>query len=490
MPDYIRRTRSPRAARGVMVLVAVALSALAFASAAAAQAPSPVLYAAAGGSREDPTPSQLYTVNPETGATTAVGPIGFTVTGLAIDPTTGILYGVTTTNDPTAPENLITIDRATGDGTVVGPLGHIVAELDFNSAGQLFGWSESEDDLVTINKATGAATVVGESDLSTYGDGMSFNINDVLYVLPRGDNGDYYTVNTATGEPTRVGTLSGSEPPTGSAISAASFACDRTTFYALENDFGDTPADLVRVNLETGVITTIGDTGVPRLSGLVWDCPTRFELAPDSVTVNEDAGTVTFTVNRLGGMKGEVSVNFSTADGSATAGSDYGATSGTLTFANNETSKTVTIPILDDNADEPDETFTVNLSGATAGATTGPPATVTITDNDATPAADTRAPRISIAGVPDTCVRSGFVVRVRIRDASRLRSARVRLDGRVVARTTRKRFRVRIPAGRMASGQHRIRVTATDRAGNRRTRAVRFTRCARPAQVGPITLTG
>jgi hypothetical protein len=187
-------------------------------------------------------------------------------------------------------------------------------------------------------------------------------------------------------------------------------------------------------------------------------------------------------------MKGQVSVNFATADGSATAGSDYGATSGTLTFANNETSKTVTIPILDDTADEPDETFTVNLSGATAGATTGPAATVTITDNDAAP--DTRAPRISIAGVPDACTRRAFVVRVRIRDASRLRVARVRLDGRVVARTTRKRFRVRIPAGRLKSGSHRIRVTATDRSGNRRTRTVRFSRCARPAAVGPITLTG
>jgi hypothetical protein len=84
-------------------------------------------------------------------------------------------------------------------------------------------------------------------------------------------------------------------------------------------------------------------------------------------------------------------------------------------------------------------------------------------------------------------VRTAFVIRVRIRDQSRLRSVRVRLNGRVIGRTTRKQFRVRVLAGGLRSGRHTIRITATDRAGNRRSRTVRFTRCARP--VVP-TLTG
>ena len=372
------RRRSHRGAGGFSILMAVALSALALPSAAAAQAPPPVLYAATG----QDTPSQLYTVDPQTGATTAVGPIGFAVTGLAVDPTTAILYGATTPLDPTQPETLITVDRATGAGTVVGSFGHIVADMDFNSAGELFGWSENVDDLVSIDKATGAATVVGNSGRSTRGSGMSFDIQDVLYILPNNDNGPYFTVDTATGGLTQVGTLSNGPPPAASPIPGASFACDRRTFYAVDNNFGSTPVDLITVDVASGVISTVGSTGVLGLDALVWDCPTRFELAPGSVTVNEDAGTITFTVNRLGGMKGQVSVNFATADGSATAGSDYGATSGTLTFANNETSKTVTIPILNDTADEPNETFTVNLSGATGGASTGPAAQVTITDND------------------------------------------------------------------------------------------------------------
>jgi hypothetical protein len=69
---------------------------------------------------------------------------------------------------------------------------------------------------------------------------------------------------------------------------------------------------------------------------------------------------------------------------------------------------------------------------------------------------------------------------VRIGDSSPLRSAQLRLDGRRRLNTIRKTFRVRIGASRLRSGRHRITVTASDRAGNRSARTVRFTRCARP----------
>src|SRR5262249_25165472 len=60
-----------------------------------------------------------------------------------------------------------------------------------------------------------------------------------------------------------------------------------------------------------------------------------------------------------------VTVNFTTAAGSATAGSDYQATSGVLTFAPGETSKMVTVLINGDRLAEPDENFYVNLSSPT-----------------------------------------------------------------------------------------------------------------------------
>ncbi|MCW5759543.1 MAG: hypothetical protein KIS90_07230, partial [Phenylobacterium sp.] len=93
----------------------------------------------------------------------------------------------------------------------------------------------------------------------------------------------------------------------------------------------------------------------------------------DDVTVAEgDSGTTiaTFTLTRTGG-DGAFSVDYATANGTATAGSDYVAASGTVNFGVGETSKTVTVTINGDTTSEPDETFFVNLTNPTGGAVIG-----------------------------------------------------------------------------------------------------------------------
>jgi len=113
------------------------------------------------------------------------------------------------------------------------------------------------------------------------------------------------------------------------------------------------------------------------------DAPGTLSISPSATSVDETAGTVTLTVNRTGGSAGAVSVDFATANGSATAGSDYVANSGTLNLAHNQTSQTITVSITDDSIDEVNETFTVNLSNATGGASLGTStSTVTIIDNE------------------------------------------------------------------------------------------------------------
>ncbi|MBN9119030.1 MAG: carboxypeptidase regulatory-like domain-containing protein [Planctomycetes bacterium] len=77
-----------------------------------------------------------------------------------------------------------------------------------------------------------------------------------------------------------------------------------------------------------------------------------------------------------------VTVGWSTADGTATAGSDYTAASGTLTFAPGETAKTVTVQVTGDTTAEDDETFTVELSGATGAMLSTAQATGTIHNDD------------------------------------------------------------------------------------------------------------
>jgi len=72
-----------------------------------------------------------------------------------------------------------------------------------------------------------------------------------------------------------------------------------------------------------------------------------------------------FTVTLPAAFDEVVTVNYATADGTATtAGNDYVATSGTLTFAPGETTKTITVEVVGDITDFSDETFFVNLSGA------------------------------------------------------------------------------------------------------------------------------
>ena len=80
----------------------------------------------------------------------------------------------------------------------------------------------------------------------------------------------------------------------------------------------------------------------------------------------------------------EVTVNYATADGTATAGEDYTAVSGTLTFALGETSKTVSVPITDDSVSDSDETFTLQLSNVSGHLVElgVAEATGTITDDD------------------------------------------------------------------------------------------------------------
>ena len=80
-----------------------------------------------------------------------------------------------------------------------------------------------------------------------------------------------------------------------------------------------------------------------------------------------------------------VSVNYATANGTATAGVDYTATSGTLTFAAGETVKAISIPILADTLDEDTETILVNISSASSGTIVDTQAIVYIVDDDNPP---------------------------------------------------------------------------------------------------------
>ncbi len=100
---------------------------------------------------------------------------------------------------------------------------------------------------------------------------------------------------------------------------------------------------------------------------------------------NTGTANANFVVTLSNPSSSTITVNYATADGTALAGVDYNTLSGSLTYTAGQTSKTVSVQVRGDTIDEPNETFTLNISGvvnATIGTAAG---TATITDNDNPP---------------------------------------------------------------------------------------------------------
>jgi hypothetical protein len=108
--------------------------------------------------------------------------------------------------------------------------------------------------------------------------------------------------------------------------------------------------------------------------------PTLSISGPSSV--NESAGVVSYTISLSSANTVPVSVSYSTNNGTALAGSDYALSAGTVTFAPGETSKVITISIIDDLVIENSETFQVSLSSATNATIGTASVTTSIVDND------------------------------------------------------------------------------------------------------------
>ncbi|MGV2388023.1 MAG UNVERIFIED_CONTAM: hypothetical protein LVR29_05990 [Microcystis novacekii LVE1205-3] len=108
--------------------------------------------------------------------------------------------------------------------------------------------------------------------------------------------------------------------------------------------------------------------------------PGVIQFSGATYSVNENGTPVTaVTLTRTNGSDGAVSVTVNLTNGTATAGSDYNNTPITVNFANGETTKTVTIPIVNDTQFELDETVNLSLSNPTGGATLGTQTTAVLT---------------------------------------------------------------------------------------------------------------
>jgi len=139
------------------------------------------------------------------------------------------------------------------------------------------------------------------------------------------------------------------------------------------------------VQLSNPVNATIGDSvGI----GTILDNDSAPTLSISGASVNEGnsgliSASVAVTLSKA--FTSPVTVNYATANGSATGGSDFNSASGSLTFNPGEVSKSVVVSVIGDTTVESNETFTVGLSSASGASIATSQATVTIVNDDSTP---------------------------------------------------------------------------------------------------------
>jgi hypothetical protein len=236
------------------IVPAVAFLALLLFGSASAQ----TLYVATG---SNGVPGQLFTVNTATAAATLVGPIlegvnPISITGLAFQPGTGVLYAVSG-GGGTDPRSLFTIDPATGAATLIGAAGVLQAsDLSFNAGGTLFAWRQGANQLATVNLATGVPTSLGASGIAgTTGGGLALNGAGTAFLSATQATGTLDTVNTATGAGTTGPTITGAV--FGASMNAMAFS-GATLFAVNSNNGGTASTHLVTINTATGAVTDIG----------------------------------------------------------------------------------------------------------------------------------------------------------------------------------------------------------------------------------------
>jgi hypothetical protein len=204
----------------------------------------------------------------------------------------------------------------------------------------------------------------------------------------RGDNGDIFPGST-----TKRTWNNTSDPESGSWYST-------------------TPTNIGVINISDAAATMTADL-------LISSGPPLPAISISDASVTEgNSGTApaTFNISLSAPASGSVSVNWMTANGTATAAADYAAGSGTVSFATGETVKTVTVLVNGDTADEPNETFYVNLTSPSGGTLADSQGGGTI-QNDDPPAAPTNltltavsSTQINLAWTDNANSESGYYV--------------------------------------------------------------------------------
>src|SRR6266545_2168322 len=255
---------------------------------------------------------------------------------------------------------------------------------------------------------SGTGSLLYSTYLGTTGDDRGFGIalSGSTVTLTGYTNSSAFPIANAT-QPTFGGGTCGTSPCPDAFVTQLDLTSSPPGFSTFLGGSNDDQGYGVAVDA-VGAIYVTGttySTGFPTTSGAlapVYRGGTKdgfvTKIALPAITIDDvsvpegNAGTTTavFTLHLSVASPQDVTVNYATADGTATAGSDYTSSSGTVTFAAGTITQTITITVSGDLAYEPDETFVVNLSAPTNATLADSQGQGTITNDD--PAPDTQAP--------------------------------------------------------------------------------------------------
>jgi large repetitive protein len=322
-------------------------------------------------------------------AVTEGGNSNFTVTlSTASSQTVSVTYS-TANGSAVAPGDY---DAVTGGsvtfapGDITKPIVIPTNEDSVNEAAETFTVTLSSPTNATIASGQGTGTgTINDNDATP-----TLSINDAT--VTEGNSGTVFAVFTVTlspasGQPVAVNYATANATATApadytAAASTLNFAAGETTktvSVLVNGDGTDEPNETFHLNLGGAVNASISDgQGVGTINDD--DGP---GISINDVSVGEDAGSAVFTVSLGAPSAQQVTVNYATANGTAAAPGDYTAIASTpLTFAPGETAKTISVTIANDGADEVNETFAVNLSGAVNASVSDAQGIGTIIDND------------------------------------------------------------------------------------------------------------
>jgi hypothetical protein len=229
-----------------------------------------VLYAASG---TFGVTGILYTLDPATGAVlTTVGPLNdaagnnYGMGGLKYHPITGIFYGVTMNDSPTHPNYLVIVDPATALVTPIGPLGWVLTDIAIDpTTGIVYAVSGYNQKFYTVDTTTGQAVQIGSTQLGFQnGGGLAADRTGALFGV---DNFSFYSYNKMTGLATLIGPTS-----LGNLVKAADVN-PSNVFYGLEGGGGIDNNHLrwlVTFNVTTGLGMRVGQITVGDLDALAF----------------------------------------------------------------------------------------------------------------------------------------------------------------------------------------------------------------------------